>query len=179
MPQEDQSLIERLRGGEQDAFEQIDRKYRLKICVFLSRYTKCPSHAEEIAQRTLIKAFEAIDSLRAPQRLGSWLYQIAFRLIVDEQRKKSAVSMAESFEIEDKSSDPARIAQQREEKENLWSKAEQILSGDEFTAVWLKYAENEKVETIAEIMSRTPGSVRVLLFRARNKLLEHLTPNER
>lgn len=176
MSEEDAELVEGAKRGDSAAFEKIDQKYRRKICVFLSRRTGCFSLAEDIAQRALIKAFRSISSLKDGRKLRAWIYQIAFRIAVDDARQKKNVFLGEHFEHADPEKNPREKLIEAEERENLWSFAQKHLTADEFTAIWLKYAEEQKVEAIASTMSRTPGSVRVLLFRAREKLLKRIPP---
>ncbi len=155
-----------------DSFDEIDRAYRKRLCAFLSKYTRCFADAEEIAQQTLIKAFQSLGTLRDRSKLGPWLYQIAYRLVLDETRRKKTVSLDDRPEFIDTTPNPHTILQQREERTNLWSRIRELLTPDEFTATWLRHGEDYPIEGIASIMSRSPGSVRVLLFRARNKMRE-------
>ena len=160
-----------------DSFEEIDHKYRKRLCAFLSKYTRSFPDAEEIAQQTLIKAYQSLDTLKDEQKLGPWLYQIAYRLVLDEARRKKPTFLNDTTDIVAPSSEnPQAELQRKEEKANLWNHAQDVLTPEEFTAIWLRYAEEHPVDTIASIMSRTPGSVRVLLFRARNKLRENPMP---
>lgn len=172
---EDVKLIGLVRRGNREAFDEIDRRYRKKLCRFLARHTSGPEHAEEVAQQTLVKAFMSIDSIRRQDRLSGWLYQIAFRLAIDESRKVSPrlMDIDETTELVDPH--PAATEKEELETDNLWSVAERILTPDEYGAVWLKYVDGYKVDSIAKIMGRTRISVRVLLFRARKKLLPVLS----
>lgn len=170
---EDTALVELVRKGLREAFDEIDRRYRAKLCRFLARHASGPDHAEEIAQHALVKAFLSIETLRRGDRLSGWLYQIAFRLAVDEARKERPEQLA--------ASEAAALVDRRPtielepEADNLWTIAERILKPDEYSAIWLKYVDGYKIDSIAKIMGRTRISVRVLLFRARKKLLPALT----
>jgi RNA polymerase sigma-70 factor (ECF subfamily) len=171
---EDVTLVDLVRRGHREAFDEIDRRYRGKLCRFLARHTASPEDAEEIAQQTLVKAFQSIDSLRQEDRLAGWLYQIAFRLAVDESRKSMPIqlNMEESVLLVDRRTEES---QPIIDSNNLWATAEQVLTPDEYGALWLKYVDGYKIASIAKIMGRTRISVRVLLFRARKKLLPALS----
>ncbi len=118
----------------------------------------------------------SIETLRRQDRLAGWLYQIAFRLAVDESRKNRLERLDANVarELVDHRGE-GETASGEIESENLWKTAEQVLSPEEYSAIWLKYVDGYKVATIAKIMGRTRISVRVLLFRARKKLLPALT----
>lgn len=168
---EDTTLVALVRDGRREAFDEIDRRYRGKLCRFLARHTMGPEHAEEIAQQALVKAFISIEALRRTDRLSGWLYQIAFRLAVDEIRRDrpEQLDITEATALVD-----VRSEEMETEPSNLWSTAEKVLKPDEYSAIWLKYVDGYKVDSIAKIMGRTRISVRVLLFRARKKLLHVL-----
>lgn len=172
---EETTLVGLVREGRREAFDEIDRRYRRKLCKFLARHTSGSAHAEELAQRALVKAFMSIDSLRRHDRLGGWLYKIAFRLAVDEARKGEGpvlLDVRQSEEIIDHRS--ATDETSPIETDNLWATARKVLNASEYSAVWLKYVDGYKIDSIAKIMGRTKISVRVLLFRARKKLLPAL-----
>ncbi len=171
---EDRVLVGLVCCGSREAFDEIDHRYRSKLRRFLARHATDPEHADDLAQRTLIRAFTAMPTLREADKLSGWLYQIAFRLAVDESRKKppSAVALGTAKKL----IDPKTVSTERaEDDENLWSTAEKVLTPDEYGALWLKYVDAYKVDAIAKIMGRTKISVRVLLFRARKKLLAVLS----
>lgn len=172
---DDVTLVDLVREGNREAFDEIDRRYREKLCRFLARHTRSPEHAEELAQQSLVKAFISIDTLRRQDRLAGWLYQIAFRLALDEARKSrpELLDVDESLELVDRRTETTEPDGSLDSS-NLWKTAEKVLSPDEYSAVWLKYVDGYKVAMIAKIMARTRISVRVLLFRARKKLLPAL-----
>ncbi len=176
---DDATLVKLTQGGNIEAFEEIDHRYRKRLCAFLAKRTSCFSHAEDIAQRALIKAFQAIHSLQSGEKLAAWLYRIAFRLALDDARQRRPRQMNEDHEILDRKKSPLEILLQEEEKKNIWLLAKKILTPDEYTSLWLKYAEDLKIDAIGEIMNRTAGSVRVLLFRARQKMLKFLEEKNR
>lgn len=168
------TLVGLVRDGQREAFDEIDRRYRRKLCKFLARHTSGSAHAEEIAQRTLVKAFISIETLRQHDRLGGWLYKIAFRLAVDEARKGTGPVLLDLRQSEEIVDHRGNVENEPKETDNLWTVARKVLNANEYSAVWLKYVDGYKIDSIAKIMGRTKISVRVLLFRARKKLLPAL-----
>ncbi|MDR1383015.1 MAG: sigma-70 family RNA polymerase sigma factor [Planctomycetaceae bacterium] len=170
---EDAHLVSLVRCGSREAFDEIDRRYRKRLCRYLCRHTNGAAYAEEIAQQTLIRAFEMIEQLKFGEKIGAWLYRIAYRLLVDDSRRKRKLSavISDSIAVSNPAAD-ALIAE--EEKASIWKIARQTLTQDEFIAIELRYVEDFNIAEIAKIMSRTQISVRVILYRARNRLLPHL-----
>jgi RNA polymerase sigma-70 factor (ECF subfamily) len=170
---DDSRLVALVQSGSLDAFDEIDRRYRGKLRVFLLRYTGSSEEAEEWVQMALIRAFRAIGQLRAQEKLSSWLYAIAFRTAAGESRKKRPVSRC-ALERIDPHSDPSELVDRRERKINLWKIARRVLDADQHAALWLRYVEGHSIRQIAKVMHRTRVSVRVLLYRARKRLAPYL-----
>jgi RNA polymerase sigma-70 factor (ECF subfamily) len=163
----DSELVDRVRLGETKAFDEIDRRYRKTLYHFLLRFTFGSEQAEELAQRTLIRAFEMIGQLQSGEKLAGWLHRIAFRMAVAEKRCRKTLPL-EDF------SEPAVMLPNRfeveEEQQNLWNRAKQHLSPDELTILVLRYRDDLPLAKIAEQTGKNEGAVRVQLHRARKKL---------
>ncbi len=166
--QSDMELVRRVQAGETEAFDEIDRRYRVPLCRFLSRHTLGPEHAEELGQRTLIRAFEMIDQLRAGEKLAGWLHRIAFRLATAEGRRRTVASLDALDAIE------PEVLEKHDDEETpgrLWQIARERLSDEEYRVLTLRYRDDFSLPKIAELLDKSEGAVRVQLHRARKKLL--------
>src|SRR6185503_1774226 len=72
--------------------------------------------------------------------------------------------------------DPADVVCELDGGQNLWDVVHRTLPPEARTALWLSYAEGQPAATIAEILGKSEGAVRILLFRARARLAASLTP---
>ena len=61
-----------------------------------------------------------------------------------------------------------------EERNRRVAAAMKKLKGEYYTALWLRYFENQKVAQIAKILHKSEGSTKVLLSRAREALKAQL-----
>lgn len=186
----DERLVARFQSGERQAFDEIDRRRRAQLVRFLHFRTRSLEVAEELAQETLVRAYSTLDGLKRGEFLSGWLYRIAFRLFVDWTRRPNAVSLdaaaenaddggANRFELTDSNAEnPDAPSIRGEEKANLWRVAKEILTPDEFRAVWLRYVDDASDREIGVALGKTPGTVRVALTRARQKLAERLRAEE-
>jgi RNA polymerase sigma-70 factor, ECF subfamily len=70
-------LARALIDGRADAFDEFVETFRTRI--FQYSYLMCGQRedAEEVAQDTLLKVFENLDTLRDPERIRSWVFRIA------------------------------------------------------------------------------------------------------
>ena len=73
----DQELVRRVQKGDKKAFDIIVTKYQHKMIQLISRYTKDPGEALDIAQESFIKAYRALPNFRGESALYTWLYRIA------------------------------------------------------------------------------------------------------
>ena len=166
----DSELVNRVRMGRNDAFDEIDRRYRPVLHRFLTRYTFCIHQADELVQRTLIRGFERIAQLESGSKLAGWLHRIAFHFAAAEGRKRPVASLdgdvgfEPTVEFDD-------MAERRDECDNIWRLAGRELSTEEVAILRWRYHEDLDIADIAAKLGKTEGAVRVQLHRARKKLL--------
>lgn len=166
----DALLVRRVQAGEVEVFDEIDRRYRGLLYRFLTRHAKGPEHAEELCQKTLIRAFEMIGQLQSGASLAGWLHRIAFRYAAADGRQRTMVSLSTLEHVEPTVSMPDRLSGE-EERKNLWNVAQSQLSDEEFHILELRYRSNLPLSEIADRIGKKEGAVRVQLHRARKKLL--------
>lgn len=178
----DAELVERVRAGDTEAFDEIDRRYRNVLHRFLTRYVFGPELAEELVQRTLIRAFEMIGQLQSGDKLVGWLHRIAFRMAAAESRRRTTISL-DVFETNSTRTAELVVVEveetgETEEKQGIWQIAQRELSIEEFSVLSLRYREELSLAQIAKILNKNEGAVRVQLHRARKKLLPFFEKRE-
>jgi predicted DNA-binding protein YlxM (UPF0122 family) len=60
----------------------------------------------------------------------------------------------------------------------LWNLAADVLTEEQWTALWLHYVEEMPTRDIASVLERSRASVKILLFRARKTLLPQLEKHD-
>lgn len=71
------------RGDEEAAFRRLVRQYGKIVHSVSYRLLKDQARAEDVMQETFMKAYETIDTLHDPKRLGAWLKSIAWNKSID------------------------------------------------------------------------------------------------
>jgi len=66
---------------------------------------------------------------------------------------------------------PLDVMVAEESRSRLWLRAAEVLSEEQTTALWLHYVEDMPAPAIALVLGRSWASVKVMLFRARKRLL--------
>jgi RNA polymerase sigma-70 factor (ECF subfamily) len=91
------------------SIEQIWKEYHNKLHDFVKKRVGDPSLADDLLQEIFLKILAKIQTLKANQKLPSWIYQIARNTIIDYFRtRKSAGELPESLSApEDEQSDQA------------------------------------------------------------------------
>jgi RNA polymerase sigma-70 factor (ECF subfamily) len=157
-----------------------DRIYRLGL-----RLLQNPVEAEDVVQETFLKALTHIESFKGHSKLGTWLYRIAYNASMDRLR---ALPFAEQIRPnwEDDSEPETLIPEVFVE----WRTPEQLLMSSETVTILdeviervpeglravfiLRDIEELSTNETAEILSISPGAVKVRLHRARLLLREML-----
>lgn len=167
-----EQLAVRAAEGSLEAFGELVRRFEVRLFNFLLRRTASRADAEDLTQEAFIRAWERIHRYEAKWRFSTWLFTIAARLAVSHHRKRRPTLRWVGDEEE---SPPAP---ERDEEiasgARLWALAGRVLTPEQHTGLWLRYAEDMSIEEIAVVLRKSGVGVRVMLFRARQVLAEQL-----
>ncbi len=81
---EEIAFIDKLRAGEEAAFETLIDRYSGDIYAMLYRLTESPEEASDLTQDTFLRALKAIKGFRGDSALKTWLFRIA----INESRNR-------------------------------------------------------------------------------------------
>ena len=183
---EENTLVRRARQGELAAYDDLVRRYQERIYATIYHMTSNHEDANDLAQETFIKAFQALKSFKGGSSFYTWVYRIAVNKTINflKQRKnRSHMSLNDlDFNAEhdpdlvalvsDKT--PRREAGLAELQEKL-NEAMQKLSEPHRLVVTLHDVQGLAHDEIAEIMECNIGTVRSRLFYARQQLQAFLS----
>ena len=157
------------------SFEELVRRFQVRLLHFLQRRVRSTSDAEDLLQESFVRAYERLESYDESRPFVTWLFTIAHRLAVSHHRHAMAVARAQDSAIErmrDRTSDlPGAAMENEETRRRFWETASAVLSEEQFSATWLFYVEEMPAPQIAEVLGRSWVSVKTILFRARRKLM--------
>ena len=176
-----EDLVRRARAGSSEAFQELVLRYESPLFNFLLRRTACAEDAEEIAQDAFVRAWRKLATYDERWTFSTWLFTLARRLAATRGRSprsspRSSIGNGAVLDDVPVHADPERDLARTEERANLWSIVDRVLDEDARSALWLRYAEDRTMAEIAAILGRSTVAVRVMLFRARVRLAEHLEP---
>jgi RNA polymerase sigma-70 factor (ECF subfamily) len=105
----DGGLVSRVLGGDVGAFNALARRWQKPLYNFAYRYTGHVEEAEDICQEALSRAYAHLARLRDPERFGSWLYAIAYRMCQDRGRRKRRRVEVSTDEMAEAGVDPSSL----------------------------------------------------------------------
>ena len=184
---EDIKLMLDLKAGDKTAFNSLLDKYGKPIINYIYRFTGSKEDAEDLAQDTFIKVYNAAPNYTASAKFTTWLYRIASNISIDYLRRRKAsgnpTSLDEEFEtgdgkfkeqIADKNISNALETAEKAEKDMEIQKVLLSLPENQRAAIVLKIYEEKSYAEIAAIIGVSVPSVESLIFRARQTLKDRI-----
>ncbi len=178
----DVGLMLRVKAGDERAFRALFDKHKRKIVSFARRYLHQNARAEDAAQEVFLRLYRARASYEPNSRFTTYLYRITTNTCLNHLRQKEFVLRKDEEEesLTDRVPDPAANSPDNallgRELEGKVQRALAALPESQRTALLLLRTEDLSYEQIAEIMETTVPAVKSLLNRAREQMLQALTP---
>jgi RNA polymerase sigma-70 factor, ECF subfamily len=170
-PTSDEELASRARQGCVDSFDQLLRRFQTPVLHFLRR-RGFSADAEDLTQETFLRVYENLHRYNRRWAFSTWLFTIARRTSLNHRRRIRPTSDAKAVaEAMSTIVEPLDAIIAAESRSRLWDRAASILTEEQSTALWLHYAEDMPAREIAKVLGRSWASVKVMLFRARRRLL--------
>ncbi|MCA9292112.1 MAG: sigma-70 family RNA polymerase sigma factor [Phycisphaerales bacterium] len=175
----DAELARLAAGGSLPAFGTLVERYEPRLRAFLARRVPGAHDLDDLVQEAFVRAWEHIDRYDDRWQFSTWLFTIGGRLAMTLGRRRTVerAYLARPAVRTDPDGPPDHVMAD-EARGRVWTVAERVLGDDALAAVWLRYGEDMAIADIARIMDRSLVSVRVLLFRSRERLARAMTePN--
>ena len=183
---EDQKLVKRAQGGDLEAYDELTRRYQERIYATIYHMTANHEDANDLAQETFIKAYQALKSFKGDSSFFTWVYRIAVNKTINflKQRKnKTHMSLNDlDFNAEHDPDLVALVSDKTPRREvNLIELQEKLngamqkLSEIHRLVVTLHDVQGLSHEDISKIMGCNTGTVRSRLFYARQQLQAYLS----
>ena len=186
------SLIDRLRGGDTVALEEVMEQFAPRVHRLAYGITRNEADAEEVVQDVFLRLFRKIGAFEGRSALGTWIYRIAVNTALIKRRGKRATlevlledHLPTFKEDGHREGDRAMLLadwSDTPEEELLSSEAREAVRRmitalpDHYRVVLLlRDMEELSNEETAEILEDSVASVKSRLHRARMALREQLT----
>lgn len=178
---EEAALVQRVQAGDELAFREIVERYQSKVFSIIYGILRNRNDAEDIAQQVFAKIYFSIGSFDFRSSLLTWIYKITVNECYDYLRKKRVRKLVyeSDFSEEDvqrmrnteQPGDQARAVDTVLAQRDLVMKLLGKVSEEERALILLKEVEGHSVEELAQMTGLNQNTIKVKLFRARQKLL--------
>jgi RNA polymerase sigma-70 factor (ECF subfamily) len=182
----DVALMLGVQAGDQDAFQELFRKFSPRILQYARRFVGSEARAEELAQDVFVQIFRFRHRYRPESRLATWVFTIATNLCLNELRRPERqlrVDLWERSAAEDRREgpqlpDPDTVtpeegAAARELARRL-ERAVAELPAKQRAALLLSRMDGLAYRDVADALGCSEGAVKALLFRATQSLKKTL-----
>jgi len=179
---EEAALVRRVQARDEMAFRDIVERYQAKVFSIIYGILRNHNDAEDIAQQVFSKIYFSIKNFDFRSSLLTWIYKITVNECYDYLRKKrvrklvyeSDFSEEDALRMENSetATDQALPVDTRLAQRDLVVKLLDRLSEDDRTLLLLKEVEGHSVEELSQMTGMNENTIKVKLFRARQKLLK-------
>lgn len=184
---EDEEILRAVRalqaGAGPDAFAPIYRRFRRSLVYFFANQSSLRDEAEDLAQITLLRAYEKIHQYRFEAKFETWLRQIGENVwrnaVRDRQAAKRAAELepldltAEDWGASSRLADGAPTPEQAalaEERRRVLQEAVEALPPGMRRCTELRVYQDLQDHEISRVTGIREGTVRSQLFEARKRL---------
>jgi RNA polymerase sigma factor (sigma-70 family) len=178
----DRELVRRSQAGDTAAYDDLIRRYQERVYATIYHMTANHEDANDLAQDTFVKAWQALRSFKGDSSFYTWLYRIAVNRTINflkQRRNKTPHLSLNDLDVNAENDPdlvalishrtPRRDASLTELQERL-NRAMLKLSEEHRTVVTLHDIQGLAHDEIARILGCHPGTVRSRLFYARQQL---------
>lgn len=176
-------LLNRLRRGEEDAFEQLVRRHSNHLLATARRLLRTEHDAQDAVQAAFLAAFKSIGQFIGSAKLSTWLYRIvvnAALMKLRSRRRRPEESIDELLPHFDAKGEwtgkvaswetPSEELLQRRATRALVRQCIDCLPDSHRTVLLLRDIEELDTEEAAALLGITPNAVKIRLHRARQTL---------
>ena len=170
-PETDEALLDAVRRDDPAAFERFVERYGRRIYGFGLRVCGEAEDAKDVAQDTLLRAFQSLKDVAEPRALRSWLYRVAANACLMKRRKgkfepEQELSLDELMPHADERPLPDETASREEIRASLRAAVDELPPHYRIVLV-LRDMEELDTHEVAQALDLPESTVEMRLHRGR------------
>jgi RNA polymerase sigma-70 factor (ECF subfamily) len=175
-------LVRQAQAGDDRAFRQIVEKHQNKVFSIIYGILRNRNDAEDIAQQVFAKIYFSLKGFDFRSSLITWVYKITVNECYDYLRKQKVRKLVYESDLGEQDErtmensplavEKGAAADHRLEKRDYLMKLLSKVSEEERMLLIQKEVEGLTVEELAAITGLNENTIKVKLFRARQKLVK-------
>ncbi len=178
---EEAKIVERVQARDEMAFRDLVERYQSKVFSIIYGILRNHNDAEDIAQQVFAKIYFSIGNFDFRSSLLTWIYKITVNECYDYLRKKKVRKLVYESDFgedevapdgEDRTRPGAPASTRIWRRRDLVMKLLEKVSEEDRNLLLLKEVEGHSVEELAEMTGMNENTIKVKLFRARQKLVK-------
>ena len=179
---EEAALVRRIQARDEIAFREIVERYQAKVFSIIYGILRNHNDAEDIAQQVFSKIYFSIKNFDFRSSLLTWIYKITVNECYDYLRKKRVRKLvyesdfseedAQRMQNIDTAVEQGPAVDTRLAQRDLLMKLLAKLSSEDRGLLLMKEVEGHSVEELSQMTGMNENTIKVKLFRARQKLLK-------
>ena len=176
------ALVRRVQARDEMAFREIVERYQTKVFSIIYGILRNHNDAEDISQQVFAKVYFSIKNFDSRSSLLTWIYKITVNECYDYLRKKRVRKLvyesdfseddAQRMEASEPAVDQAAPVDKQLAQRDLVVKLLSKVSQEDRNLILLKEVEGHSVEELSQMTGMNENTIKVKLFRARQKLLK-------
>jgi len=179
---EDRELVRRAKNGDKEAFESLVRRHQGRVFAVAGGILRNREDTEDIAQKVFMKAYFSLKRFDERAAFSTWLYKITVNECWDLLRKRKvrplvlevdlSEEQARQYQAADAVADGCLDASEQLAARERVEQLLECLEERDRAMLVLKEVQGFSVEEIAEVLELNANTVKVRLFRARQRIAE-------
>ena len=178
-PSSDSEIVERVTGGDHDAFTLLYDRYFPRVYHFVNKRLRNRADTEETVQEIFTSVFSSIGSYRGEAPLAAWVLGVSRRTIANRFKKKQHPTVPLEGEEEPRDllspairrePTPLEHYECRERIARMQDSAARNLSLEQWQLFVLHHLLHRSIQDISTSLQKTEDSVKSNLYRARKLL---------
>src|SRR5262249_4056837 len=185
----DRELVRLAQRGDKAAFETLIGRHQNRVVAVARGILKRQEDVEDVSQQVFVKAYFALKKFDQRSAFTTWLYKITVNECWDMLRKRKVRPLVYEADLSEEQGRQYQASERREGHEpdpaarlDARQRVERLLGfldeRDRGMLV-LKEVEGFAIEEIAELFELNTNTVKVRLFRARQRILSQLKKAKR
>ncbi len=179
---QEQNWIKSAQNGDQDAFEQLVRRYEKRVFALTLRMCRNSEDAAEAAQEAFLAAWQGLAFFRGDASFSTWLYRLTSNACVDLMRREgrhwdaAGPSLDDgelNLDIPDRTASPQEAAERSELRAQI-EEGLRALSPEHREVLVLREMHQLSYEEIGAALSLDLGTVKSRISRGRKQLRNFL-----
>ena len=177
----DRALAKLASSGDREAFRTIVDTNKQRMFTVARSVIEDAALAEDAVQEAFIKAYRALAGFKGQSRLSTWLHRITYLTAIDMRRQRArhlrlaSDSFSDAIAVDDNHGTRSDSAAESSQLQQHIARALTNLSDFEQTVFVLRHMQNFKLREIAQVLDRSEGTIKNILFRAIRKMRDQLS----